>query len=112
MCLITSNVTDPNDAGHHPFHRLKLKPVNRMSCVVDYETSNGTLRRMETEGAEKRRINSRGLTVTGGGGTLRRNKDKNGGGQTREDKTWGLCYLCQEPASIQVSGGSDQSEAS
>ena len=85
--------------------------------MVDYETEPGTLRVDKKEGseAEGRSVNSRGLVVTGGGGTLgRRRRDR--GEQTAAGEggadTGGLCYLCLEPASIQVSGGRyGQSEA-
>ena len=106
-CL--SSFSDHIGVGQHlPFHRLKLKPVNRLSCVVDYETAGGELKMIET--GERRNVNSRGLVVTGGGGTLGRRRKERPGGQTGGeegggDKTLGLCYLCLEPASVQVSAG-------
>ena len=109
-------ISDHLGVGQHlPFHRLKLKPVNRLSCVVDYETGGG--RELKMIEAERKNVNSLGLVVTGGGGTLGRRKkerpraEREGG---EEDKTSGLCYLCLEPASIQVSAGCScgQSEAS
>ena len=96
-------ISDHIGVGQHlPFHRLKLKPVNRLSCVVDYETGR-ELKMIETE---RKNVNSLGLVVTGGGGTLGRRKKERPraeGGGGEEDKTSGLCYLCLEPASIQVS---------
>ena len=112
-------ISDHIGVGQHlPFHRLKLKPVNRLSCVVDYETGGG--RELKMIEAERKNVNSLGLVVTGGGGTLGRRKKERPGVHTGEagggkaDKTSGLCYLCLEPASIQVSAVCcwGQSEAS
>ena len=102
-------ISDHIGVGQHlPFHRLKLKPVNRLSCVVDYESGGGS-RELKMIEAERKNVNSLGLVVTGGGGTLGRRKKERPGVHTGEagggkaDKTSGLCYLCLEPASIQVS---------
>ena len=79
--------------------------------MVDYETAGGELKMIEA--GERKNVNSRGLVVTGGGGTLGRRRKERPGGQTggeegEGDNTLGLCYLCLEPASIQVSDVTNQ----
>ena len=52
--MILFLVSDHVGVGQHlPFHRLKLKPVNRLSCVVDYETGGETLKMVERNGSGK-----------------------------------------------------------
>ena len=74
-----------------PFARLKLKPVQRMSCMLDYEVAAGT----EVEAAErKNKRQSRAGLALGG-------KCQASGG-SRQSNNLGQCFLCQEPATTQV----------
>ena len=82
------------DTGHLPFARLKLKPVNRMSCIIDYDSS--TLERKKN-GLGK--LASRaGLSVTGGHQGAQGGKCQ----MTGVNKTLGQCFVCLEAATMQV----------
>ena len=67
FCLKRNALSLPDHIGvgqHLPFHRLKLKPVNRLSCVVDYETGGETLKMVERNGSG-RENEEEGETVSG-----------------------------------------------
>ena len=82
------------DNGHLPFARLKLKPVNRMSCIIDYDSS--TLERKKN-GLGK--LQSRaGLSITGGQQGAHGGKCQN----KSSNKTLGQCFVCLEAATLQV----------
>ena len=82
------------DTGHLPFARLKLKPVNRMSCIIDYDSS--TLERKKN-GLGK--LQSRaGLSITGGQQGAHGGKCQN----KSSNKTLGQCFVCLEAATLQV----------
>ena len=74
-----------------PFARLKLKPVQRMSLLLDFDVKAGA------ELKERERINKRqtraGLALGG--------KCQAGGG-ARQSNNLGQCFLCQDPATTQV----------
>ena len=75
-----------------PFARLKLKPVQRMSLLLDYEVMAGPER-------ERERINKRqsraGLALGG-------KCQASAGSQAGQRNNLGQCFLCQEPATIKV----------
>ena len=68
-----------------PFARLKLKPVQRMSCMLDYHVTPGQ------EVVEGERINKRESRV---GRAV---------GVRVESNKLGQCFLCPEPATLKVS---------
>ena len=88
--------SDQNGNAHLPFARLRLKPVNRMSCVLEVESGR---HQAPGELILSNKLNSRaGLAITSsalsGGQSVRNN-----------NKISSLCYLCLEPASLQVKYG-------
>jgi len=89
--IIENDATGDN--GHLPFARLKLKPVNRMSCIIDYDSS--TLERKKN-GLGK--LQSRaGLSITGGQQGAHGGKCQN----KSSNKTLGQCFVCLEAATLQ-----------
>lgn len=74
-----------------PFARLKLKPVQRMSCMLDYHVSPGL------EGLEGERINKRESRVGRAVG------GRSEAGVRLESNNLGQCFLCPEPATLKVS---------
>ena len=75
-----------------PFARLKLKPVQRMSCMLDYHVTGG-LEVLEGEKVKKRESRA-GLAVGG--------RCEAGGGRL-ESNTLAQCFLCPDPATLKVS---------
>ena len=84
-----------------PFARLKLKPVQRMSCLLDYEGVGG-LPGLEGEKINKRQSRA-GLAV---GGKCQA-PGTGGTGGTRHSNNLGQCFLCLEQATTQVSLAGD-----
>ena len=76
-----------------PFARLKLKPVQRMSLVLDYEVEAG--RPEQPERFLNKRQTRAGLAVGG------KCQVASGGAQERSNSL-GQCFLCQDPATTKV----------
>ena len=99
LSIVTLISLDHGGNGHLPFARLRLKPVNRMSCVLEFDAAN-----QPTVGEMilSNKLNSRaGLAISNNNGVA------NGGNVSGKcvrsnNKLSSLCYLCLEPASVQV----------
>ena len=74
-----------------PFARLKLKPVQRMSLLLDYEVEKSD----QPERILNKRQSRAGLAVG------RKCQVASGGAQERSNSL-GQCFLCQDPATTKV----------
>ena len=79
-----------------PFARLKLKPVQRMSLLLDYEVeAGGPEKSDQPERILNKRQSRAGLAVGG------KCQVASGGAQQRSNSL-GQCFLCQDPATTKV----------
>ena len=81
-------IISPDLQSGLPFARLKLKPVQRLSCMLDYEVAAGPEVEAGTERRNKR-ISRAGLAL-------------GLGGKCQTTNNLGQCFLCPEPATTQV----------
>ena len=97
MSVVTLKSSD--QSGNLPFARLRLKPVNRMSCLVEFDSS---IKQQQQVGEMilNNKLNSRaGLAICNG--NVANNVSTTG--KRSNNKLSSLCYLCLEPASLQAS---------
>ena len=98
MSVVTLKSSD--QSGHLPFARLRLKPVNRMSCLVEFDSS--IKQHNAGEMILNNKLNSRaGLAICNG--NVANNGNVSTAGKRSNNKLSSLCYLCLEPASLQAS---------